>query len=123
VTEPRHNQATDAAGKDSPAGAESTLSSDVLAFLTAIRDALTVPRAAPAAALAETLERRQRRDELVADRATTVRIAAAVGVDSNPRYLADTLAYLTRTIRDGIDANPVDFEVRQDNTQAGGEQA
>ena len=123
MTEPRHNQATDAAGKDSPAGAESTLSSDVLAFLTAIRDALTVPRAAPAAALAETLERRQRRDELVADRATTVRIAAAVGVDSNPRYLADTLAYLTRTIRDGIDANPVDFEVRQDNTQAGGEQA
>jgi len=122
VTEPRHDQAVDAAGKDTRQG-ESTLSSDVLAFLTAVRDALTVPRAAAAADFAETLERRQRRDELVADRATTVRIAAAVGVDSNPRYLADTLAYLTKTIRDGIDANPVDFEVRQDNANAGGEQA
>ena len=110
----------DNAGKDSPAGAESTLSSAVLAFLTAVRDALTVPRAAPAADFAETMERRQRRDELLADRATTVRIAAHLAVDLAMCDPAGTLGYLTQTIRDGIAAAPVDYEVRQDNTQDGG---
>ncbi|WNI16931.1 hypothetical protein [Actinacidiphila sp. ITFR-21] len=96
-----------------PAG-EPTLSSDVLAFLTAIRDALTVPRVARSGDFAEILERRQRRDELLADRATTVRIAAQVIVDLSPRNLQAHLAAMTETIRGGIDAAPVDYEVWQD---------
>lgn len=118
MTEPT----TDVAGKDTRKG-ESTLSSDVLAFLTVVRDALTVPRAAPGADFAETLERRQRRDELIADRATTVRIAAQVIVDLHPRNLQAHLVALTETIRAGIDAAPVDYEVRRDGLPAGGEQA
>lgn len=109
----------DIAGKDirdghQPPADASTLSSDVLDLLTAIRDALTVPRAAPAGDFTETMERRRRRDELLADRATTVRIAAHVAVDLARLDPAATLGYLTQTIRDGIDAAPVDYEVRQD---------
>ncbi|MFC4034564.1 hypothetical protein ACFO3J_24250 [Streptomyces polygonati] len=118
------HEAETAAAKVSPAGAEATLSSDVLAFLTAVRDALTVPHAARAADLMETLERRQRRDELVADRAATVRIAANVAIDLAGRPAdGDLLCYLTQTIRDGIAAFPVDYQVRQDKQPAGGEQA
>lgn len=103
----------DAAAKDSPQ-AESTLPSDVLAFLTAVRDALTVPRPAPVADYAEVLELRRRRDELIVDRATAVRIAANVAVELNPRNLQVHLVALTQTIRDSTAAAPVDYEVRQD---------
>jgi hypothetical protein len=43
MTELRHDRAADAAAKDSPTGAASTLSSDVLDLLAAIRDAVDVP--------------------------------------------------------------------------------
>ena len=115
--------ATDAAAKDSPAGAESRLSSDVLAFLTAVRAALTVPRIARSGDFAEIMERRQRRDELIVDRATVVRIAAEVVVDLDPRNLRSHLAAMTETIRRGIDAAPVDYEVRQDDAPAGGDRS
>lgn len=111
----------DAAGKDTRKG-ESTLNSDVLTFLTTVRDALTVPRIARTGNFEELMERRQRRDELIADRATTVRIAAQVIVGLNPSNLQAHLVALTETIRHGIDAAPVDYEVRQDDEPAGGEQ-
>lgn len=116
MTEP---QTTDAAGKDTREG-ESTLDSDVLAFLTAVRDALDVPRAAPAADFAETLERRRRRDELIVDRAATVRIAAQVLLTLSPRNLQYHLTAMTEHIRLGTEAAPVDFEVRQDTEPTGG---
>lgn len=117
------------AGKDTrdaaqaPAGA-STLGSDVLDLLAAIRDALTVPRAAPGADFTETMDLRRCRDELLADRATTVRIATHVAVDLARLDPAGVLSYLTQSIRHGIDAAPVDYEVRRDDEdQAGGEPA
>jgi hypothetical protein len=115
-----HTHAADVAGKDTSAGGESTLNSDVLAFIAAVRDALTVPRAAPAGDFAKTMERRQQREQLIVDRATTVRIAAQVIVDLHPRNLQAHLVALTETIRDGIDAAPVDYEVRQDDKPSGG---
>lgn len=96
------------------------LTPDVLDLLTAIRDALDVPRVAPAGDFAETMERRQRRDELLADRATTVRIAASVAVDFATLDPAGTLGYLTQTIRDGIAAAPVDYEAQQADEPDGG---
>jgi hypothetical protein len=111
----------DAAAKDTPAGGESTLSRSVLGFLTAVRDALTVPRAAPGGDFAEVVERRRRRDELIADRATSVRITAGVAVDLGDRYLADRLDSLAQYVRDGIAAAPVDYEVRQDPPADGGD--
>lgn len=90
------------------------LRSDVLAFLTAIRDALTVPRPALAGDFTETMERRRRREELLADRATSVRIAAHVAVDNVTSGRPVSFDVLTETIRDGIDHTPVTYEVRQD---------
>jgi hypothetical protein len=109
----------DAAAKDTHTG-ESTLSRSVLGFLTAVRDALTVPRAAPGGDFAEVMERRRRRDELIADRATSVRITAGVAADLGDRYLADRLDSLTQYVRDYTTAAPVDFEVRQDPPPADG---
>lgn len=104
------------------AQAPTSLPDDVLAFLTAVRDALTVPRPARVADFAEIMELRHRRDELIADRATTVRIAANVAVELNPRNLQAHLVALTQTIRDATAAAPVDYEVQQ-ATPTGGEQA
>jgi hypothetical protein len=105
----------DVAGKDTRGGIQlsvgaSTLDSAVLDLLAAIRDALTVPRAAPGADFTETMERRRQREELIVDRATSVRIAAAVAVDVARLDPAGTLSYLTQTIRDSTAATPVDFE-------------
>ncbi|MFI0894872.1 hypothetical protein [Streptomyces sp. NPDC020983] len=105
---------TDAAAKDTRTAGESTLSSDVLAFLAAVRDALTVPRPARVADFAEMVERRHRREELIADRATAVRIAAQLAVDLDPGNLQTHLTALTQTIRDNTAAHPVEFEVRED---------
>ncbi|WP_329177843.1 hypothetical protein [Streptomyces sp. NBC_01477] len=104
---------TDTAAKDSPRAA-STLTSDVLDFLTAVRDALDVPRPARCADFAELVQRRHRREELIADRATTVRIAANVALGLSPRNLQAHLVALTQTIRDSTAAFPVDYEVQQD---------
>lgn len=114
MTHPEPTTATDAAAKDSPTGAESTLDSDVLAFLAAVRDALTVPRPARCDDFAELVERRHRREELITDRAAVVRIAASVALGLSPRNLQTHLVALTQTIRDGIDGHPVDFDVHQD---------
>jgi hypothetical protein len=123
MTKPEHARTADAAAKDSPTGAESTLPSDVLAFLAAVRDALTVPRVARGGDFAEIMERRQQRDELLADRATTVRIAASVALDLDPHRLGPHLAAATEHIRRGIDAAPVTYDTRPDDQPAGGEQA
>ncbi|MFF7158098.1 hypothetical protein [Streptomyces sp. NPDC008139] len=113
--------ADDTARKGTRKG-EPALDSSVLDLLAAIRDALTVPRPAPAPDFTGVMERRRQREQLIADRATAIRIAAAVALDLPHRHLADALGYLTQTIRDNTDAWPVEYEVRQDAAD-GGEQA
>ncbi|MEW2518149.1 hypothetical protein [Actinacidiphila alni] len=116
-------QSENTAAKDTRTAGASTLSSDVLGLLTAIRDALTVPRPARGGDAVEYLERRRQREQLIADRATGVRIAAAVGADTPLHHLADTLGALTQTILDNTAAWPVEYEVRPEAAPAGGEQA
>jgi hypothetical protein len=113
MNEPRHDKVADIAGTDTREG-ESTLSSAVLDLLAAIRDALTVPRPARCDDITEYWERRRQREQIIADRATSVRIAAHVAVDLAASDLEGTLTYLTRTIRDSTDAITVDYEVQQD---------
>jgi hypothetical protein len=110
MTEPT----TDAAAKDSQPAA-STLSSDVLTLLAAIRDALDVPF--PELGTPDGYEQMRL---LTHRRARSVLLAAEVAVkmDGSPSW-----SVLAQTVRDGIDRHPVTYPVWQDADEpAGGEQ-
>lgn len=95
---------TDAAAKDTRQG-ESTLSSGVLAFLTAVRDALNLPFpdiTAPGGY--------DERGRLMSQRAAAVRSAAAVAV----RMGTPSWSVLTESVRDATESIPVTYVVRQD---------
>lgn len=111
---------TDAAAKDThdgsqpPAGA-STLSSDVLDLLVAIRDALDVP--SPELGTPDGYEQMRL---LTHQRAASVRSAAAIAVQmGKPSW-----SVLAQSVRDGIERHPVTYPAWQDTDEpAGGEQS
>lgn len=111
MTEPT---TTDAAAKDTRKG-ESTLSSDILDLLAAIRDALDVP--SPELGTPDGYEQMFR---LTHRRARSVLLAAEVAVkmDGRPSW-----AVLTEGVRGGIERHPVTYPVWQDVEPDGGEQA
>jgi hypothetical protein len=98
MTEP--TTAADAAAKDSPTGAESTLSSDVRDLLAAIRDALDLPLPA-----VDALGGWEKRARLISSRAVAIRTAAAVAVRTNAPHVPT----LTKSIREAIDSHPVSY--------------
>jgi hypothetical protein len=94
-----------AAAKGTRTAGEPTLSSDVLAFLTAVRDALTLPF--PDITAPGGYDEMSR---LVSRRATAVRSAAAVAV----RMGTPSWSVLTESVRDATESIPVTYAVRQD---------
>lgn len=115
MTEPRHDRpAEHTAAKDIPTGDASTLSSDVLDLLTAIRDALDVPL--PDLGTPDGYEQMRL---LTHRRARSVLLAAEVAVkmDGRPSW-----AVLTEGVRDGIERRPVTYPAWQDPEPTGGDQ-
>lgn len=101
MIEPRFELTAGAAAKGTPRG-ESTLSSDVLDLLAAIRDALDVP--APALGTPGGYNEMQR---IMTSRAAAVRLAAKVAVKMGTPHWG----VLAESVREATESIPVDYEV------------
>jgi hypothetical protein len=102
--QPVPHTVTDAAEKDTHQG-ESTLTSDILAFLAAVRDALTL--SFPDITVPGGYDERGR---LMSQSAAAVRSAAAVAVQMG----TPSWSVLTESVRDATESIPVTYAVRQD---------